>query len=629
MHPTLAALSLASLTAAPVSLQDPADDVAGRRARVDVLAEQLSERRGLALERPVSVSVVAPDEYRAALRAQLLRHHPEGHFAHTLDVFRALGFVPDGFEGDLLEAALDALAGNMIGLYDPPSEAILLVDTSGLRLGAVLGSEAVQDELLVHEIHHALQDQRWALSGLIGRAAGSFDRRIARSALIEGDATLSAMDFMLARGGASLDDLDGDVGERVADGIRATSLATAMADGVIADVSIQTFTYGGGASLVQRMVREGGWARVADAFDDPPDSCEQVLHPEKYLDQRDWPVALEPALPEALASEGWSVRYRETLGEVMVRAIVESAVDEETAIRASIGWDGDRVVLFGREDERAVAWLTAWDSTSDAREAIRGLGAALGAEDPRRLDDGATIGAGDARSVFIQRNRRRVVVVAGLAPERARQCAERTLATEAIHDPRDERRGRGDSVSTRRIQRAALEALAGEGVVVEGRRVTIRDIELSFELPGDDWTREPDTPVADTRVLYERGGPDQNFNVFVTAMPPIGMEELKEGSLELLGSIGDGLEVASATVGEFPCGEGVELRYSMVIQGRRMHFWQRIFAHGGDQLVLTVTSRAGPIDGDFAEDARAIFESVVIAGAGAPREGDRAPSGDR
>jgi len=624
MHMTLAALPLAVLAAVATSSQERGDDVAERRARVAELAEQLSERRGLARERPVSVSVVAPDEYRAALRAQLLRHHPEGHFAHTLDVFRALGFVPAGFEGDLLDAALDALAGNMIGLYDPPTEAILLVDTSGMRLGAVLGSEAVQDELLVHEIQHALQDQRWALSGLIGRAAGSFDRRLARSALIEGDATLSAMDFMLARSGSSLDELEGDLGERVADSVRASSLTTAMAEGVVADVSVQAFTYGDGAGLVHRMFRDGGWERVAAAFDDPPDSCEQVLHPEKYLEERDWPVALEPALPEALASEGWSVLHRDTLGEVLVRAIVGAAGDEESAIRASIGWDGDQVVLFGREGERAVAWLSAWDSMSDAREAIRGLGAALGAEDPRRLDDGAFVDAG-ARPCFVQRDGRRVVVVAGLEGALAVECAERVLATEAVHDPRDEREGRGDSISTRRIQRAALEALAGEAVVVDGRRVTVRDIELSFELPSDDWARELNTPMPDTRVVYQRGGPEENFNVYVTAMPPVSMEELRDGSLELLRSIGEGLEVESATVGRYAGGQGIQLRYSMELRGRRMHFWQRIFANGDDQLVLTVTSQRGPIDDALEEDARAIFESVEIAGVGATGDG----SGDR
>jgi hypothetical protein len=117
------------------------------------------------------------------------------------------------------------------------------------------------------------------------------------------------------------------------------------------------------------------------AFEDPPRSSEQILHPEKYwTEERDEP--LEVAFDFTLPPEGWTVLGEDTMGE-LVLSVATTPFDERkgldvrdaaafAALRytndAASGWGGDRLVLMGRGEERRLQLVTVWDSEGDARE---------------------------------------------------------------------------------------------------------------------------------------------------------------------------------------------------------------------------------------------------------------------
>jgi hypothetical protein len=117
------------------------------------------------------------------------------------------------------------------------------------------------------------------------------------------------------------------------------------------------------------MVR-GGYKGVDEAFGSPPDSTEQILHPEKYLD-RETPIAVTvPAdLPSKLGA-GWSNGGSDTLGELQLRIwLTQGGVSTAAASRAAAGWGGDRVMLLdGLGGAAAVALITEWDTPADANE---------------------------------------------------------------------------------------------------------------------------------------------------------------------------------------------------------------------------------------------------------------------
>ncbi len=94
-----------------------------------------------------------------------------------------------------------------------------------------------------------------------------------------------------------------------------------------------------GEKLVDDIVARGGEADLNKAFDDPPSTSEQIMHPEKYA-AREATVALgEPT------SEGTPL-WRGVIGEYTTREMLRSAVDREVADRSSAGWGADKAVLW-------------------------------------------------------------------------------------------------------------------------------------------------------------------------------------------------------------------------------------------------------------------------------------------
>jgi hypothetical protein len=129
------------------------------------------------------------------------------------------------------------------------------------------------------------------------------------------------------------------------------------------------FPYLGGLTFVAALHRGQPWSKVDEVFRAPPESTEQVLHPEKYQSR-------EPAVkitPAPLGSLGALKELRrDVLGELELRVLFASRVPEAVAEKAAAGWGGDRLVAYADPsgDSLPVAVLyTAWDTETDAKEA--------------------------------------------------------------------------------------------------------------------------------------------------------------------------------------------------------------------------------------------------------------------
>jgi hypothetical protein len=95
---------------------------------------------------------------------------------------------------------------------------------------------------------------------------------------------------------------------------------------------------------------------------------EQVLHPEKYLEQRDEPTVLivSEATGESVESEG-------RLGEFLIRVLFQSVLPRLEAEGAAAGWGGDQYALWADEQTYRLVWRTTWDSVQEAQEFHRAL----------------------------------------------------------------------------------------------------------------------------------------------------------------------------------------------------------------------------------------------------------------
>ena len=179
---------------------------------------------------------------------------------------------------------------------------------------------------LVHELTHALQDQSFDLDRFENPDPLS-DAGTAGEALVEGDATLTMLDYEARTHLETTPGMTGVLSGMMRDP-RKTIAASPDLPGTREMLAAPAwfrdtllFSYLQGAAFCLEVRRQGGQKLLDYAFTtDPPRSTEQILHPEKWYGRRDDPVVLH--LPD-LAAElpGYNRAAEGELGELGITAL--------------------------------------------------------------------------------------------------------------------------------------------------------------------------------------------------------------------------------------------------------------------------------------------------------------------
>jgi hypothetical protein len=210
-----------------------------------------------------------------------------------------------------------------------------------------------------HEFTHALQDQYFDLRALAPKHSANDDRNLALSALTEGDA------LMLQRLW-SQEKLTADEMQQIGQGGQDSKLYAAPL--FIREQLL--FPYAEGFTFVRQMYQtRGGYPGVDDVYRNPPDSTEQILHPDKYR-TREKPIDVGLIdLSSGPLGPGWRVINSNILGELDLRLILQQLTDDRgRAVRAASGWGGDRFQLIEKDGRQALVIKSVWDTESDARD---------------------------------------------------------------------------------------------------------------------------------------------------------------------------------------------------------------------------------------------------------------------
>jgi hypothetical protein len=201
-----------------------------------------------------------------------------------------------------------------------------------------------------------LQDQYLNLDSVM-RATGDDDRVAAAQAVLEGQATYEQMRIMFGREMA--DALPGGW-DRVREEIRnnrAKWPVFAAAPLVVQEMML--FPYLSGAEFMRAF---RGKNPTGTPFDAMPSSTEQILHPGRYLGERDQPTTV--TLPPL---RGVTTTNENSVGEFTTRLFLyEHLRDAPAATSGATGWDGDRFALVRTARGEGVVWATVWDTAIDA-----------------------------------------------------------------------------------------------------------------------------------------------------------------------------------------------------------------------------------------------------------------------
>ncbi|HEY0992372.1 MAG TPA: hypothetical protein VGD80_35210 [Kofleriaceae bacterium] len=400
--------------------------------RVATILPEVAKLRALTYDREVPRKYQLPAEFQAFVRREIARELPGERSRDLSAAFAHLGLLVKPIDiATVEEQAMTTQAG---AYYDPAAKAFFLV--------MVPDSDLMLDTISAHELTHALQDQHFNLSRYLP-SDGSLDEdaATARRFVVEGDATFVMLQYAmhgvlgdkisplamttLRQQIAQFAALDVDALKAQ---VKAQSSAFGMMDGDIKK-SIDAMddippavlvplldSYMKGALVALVAYERGGWPSVDKLYRKPPESSEQVLHPETKL----FPVPERPRRV-TLAKSADRELSGNVLGELQWRIYLELWKSPRAA-EAAEGWGGDRYSVTRRSDGHLVGRIaTTWDSPKDAAQFATAYIASLAARFPGAdtRDPAAGIARPDFGKVFVRTIGKRVFIVDG-----ARAAAE-------------------------------------------------------------------------------------------------------------------------------------------------------------------------------------------------------------
>lgn len=301
---------------------------------------------GLKFKRAPRVEARSKEQVRQFVTSQVTDPKAAKDLDGKTIAYKRLGMIPDSL--DMKKFLIDLLTEQIIGFYDPRTKVLYIVNGSP--------KEAVSITV-THELVHALQDQYISLDST-QKVEGENDRQSAAQAVFEGQAVYEQIAVMLGGGNVAVN-LPGGW-DRVRDMIRENQASMpifASAPVVIQETLI--FPYLSGAEFVRNFKERNPGKSI---YRDMPVSTEQILHPGAFFGKRDVPT--DVTLPPL---KGATPTYQNDLGEFETRLFLfQHLADQNQAVEGAKGWDGDRYVVFNKG--QGIAWLTVWDSPTDASE---------------------------------------------------------------------------------------------------------------------------------------------------------------------------------------------------------------------------------------------------------------------
>jgi len=316
---------------------------------------------------PVPVELKTKEEIGAFARELAKTQVPAGMLEVAQKLAERLHQVPPGY--DLLGKEIEMVEQNVAGLYDADADRFYVVEGTGSPGSVPFMIYAA------HELVHAYRDvdkDYWPRT--LRLIHENSDEAQAVRFLVEGDATLLGT----AIGPATLAKVDPEPFVRQT--ARQAGNSEMMIEAALAQPQLAEFpramkealvaAYVEGMAFAAEIYRKGGKAALDAAYDRPPRSTEQVLHPEKYLGPDvDEPVSIEGGDPTAALGDGWKLLHSDVFGELDLRILLTEDLGRSDARAAAAGWDGARYWFCEREGAPSfIGAVTAWDSPEDASE---------------------------------------------------------------------------------------------------------------------------------------------------------------------------------------------------------------------------------------------------------------------
>ncbi|MFL6620267.1 MAG: hypothetical protein ACJ8MH_16795 [Povalibacter sp.] len=370
--------------------ESPAPEPASKpdlAATVLRLQQEVAELRGLSFKSAVPAELQSQEQFAKYMDERIDEVMPEILNKNYGAVVKRLGLYR-GSMTDFRATAKGVMSSQAAAYYDPKVQKFYVLMQNM--------PEPMLNMLYSHELYHGLQDQYFGLDKYLpikpeGGPALDSDQMTARQAVVEGEATyiMSLWIFqqmahkqptremmapaVLMQSQMDMEKIKAMMKLPQVSELMGGSLEEAMtaSDGIPSFIMESMIgVYLKGLAFVFA-VQEQGWSEVEKLYGDrPPQSTEQILHPEKWRAGEAPSIISFPGLERAAALKNWQPLVTDVLGEFQLRVIFKEQGLGDLAEAASAGWDGDRYTIFKDKNSDATLMLlaTSWDDKAQAEE---------------------------------------------------------------------------------------------------------------------------------------------------------------------------------------------------------------------------------------------------------------------
>ncbi|MCX8023849.1 MAG: hypothetical protein N3A60_01455 [Thermanaerothrix sp.] len=342
-------------TTAPTTASLPPDIA----AQMDEIEQQVIRIRGLQPQAPLHRELLTTSQLHQKVIDDFLKDYTPAEVEKDLTTLSLFGLLPHNF--DLYTLLRDLYTEQIAGFYDDETKTMYVIQDEAFR--------GPQRSTYAHEYTHALQDQTFDFKGGLKMTDETCEQQseycAAVQSLIEGDASLTEQFWLL--NAASPEDR-----QQIQEFYQ--NYQSPVFDSTPEFLQQDfLFPYRQGLDFVLALYQKGRWAAINAAFEKPPLSTEQILHPEKYPND----VPLEVNLPDlSPILTGYELYDEGEIGEWYLYLILAYAerqewrLSENTAAQAAAGWGGDVYQVWRNPQSGATLMLVniRWDSEKDAKE---------------------------------------------------------------------------------------------------------------------------------------------------------------------------------------------------------------------------------------------------------------------
>jgi hypothetical protein len=355
---------------------------------VDEILQFASNDTGLPVKKKVKRTIVSREQVEKYIRDKFKNDADRIRFERSELVQKKFGLLPRQF--DLHDFLIKLLAEQVAGYYDEKTRTMNLLDWN---------EPDMQRPVMAHELTHALQDQSYNLEKMSKhdeevekRGLDDLDALIrndeestSRSAVLEGQAMIVLLDYVLAPQGQSVEKMP-----QVVDLMQASmdkSRGSPIFDSAPLLLQEQlAFPYRQGMKFIKELIVAGGKKLAyTGVLARMPQTAREVMEPKEYLAGHRVPPLLLPDL--GFLKKDYEPFDAGAVGELDVNILLRVYADEDVAKRLTPEWRGGSYYAAGKKgvkplDRNSTAhvglfYVSKWATEAAAQEFAKTYASAL------------------------------------------------------------------------------------------------------------------------------------------------------------------------------------------------------------------------------------------------------------